>query len=136
MVATAAAITSIASVGTTAYQLKEAHDTSKEAEKLAKEEERKKQEAYEAEKTNLLESKLASTKAALGARGVSATTGSASALLSNIEREAEEDIKQNKEFSDLNLENIENSYSSSQSKNLLSSSNSLLNKGSSLINSW
>lgn len=75
--------------------------TIKEAEIRAKEE------IFEAEKQNLLAAKIASTRARLGAGGISGTPGSQKAYEAALAQEAAQKIKENAYFADLDLKKLE-----------------------------
>lgn len=81
---------------------------------------KKKQELFKEEKQNLLKSKVASRKAKMAANGVDFTDGSSAVLIGNMEREAENEIRNNDYFSDLGLKSNDVKYNYKKNKNLLS----------------
>ncbi len=93
-----------------------------EEHKLKEEEINTKKEVYREEKTNLLKAKIATQRAKLGANGVNATNGSSSALISNLEKSADEEIAQNDYFADLDLKNESVNYNYKKKANLLNAS--------------
>ena len=90
--------------------------------KLKEEEINAKKEAYREEKTNLLKSKIATQRAKLSASGVDATSGSSSALISNLEKSVNDEIAQNDYFADLDLEKENANYNYKKKVNLLNAS--------------
>lgn len=120
-------VAGVASVAKTVMDIKESNDAKKAATEMAKQEKaladaeiKKKQQVYEQEKTDLLKSKLATKKATMAANGLDFTDGSSAVLLGNIEKEVDEDIKNNDYFSDLDLKTNELNYNYKKNKNLLS----------------
>ena len=93
-----------------------------EEHKLKEEEINAKKEVYREEKTNLLKAKIATQRAKLSASGVNATSGSSSALISNLEKSANEEIAQNDYFSDLDLKKENANYNYKKKANLLNAS--------------
>ena len=85
--------------------------------------EAKQEEAYEAERTNLLKSKVAAKKALLASRGLDYTGGSAAAMIGNLEREASQDITNSRVMKGLDWQLGEANYNYKKNKNLLDMAN-------------
>jgi hypothetical protein len=129
MATTAAVVGSVASVASGVHSYKKAKEEKKlakqEAElakkevELQKAEIKEKQKIYEQEKKDLLKQRVASKKAKMAANGLDFTDGSSAVLLGSMEKEVDQDIRNNDFFSDLNLKSNEANYNYKKSKNLL-----------------
>lgn len=95
--------------------------------KLQEENLKAKQKFYEEEKRNLLKSKIATKKAKMAANGVDFTDGSSAVLIGSMERETDDEMKNNAYFSDLNLQANEAKYNYRKNKNLLNMRKNSLN---------
>lgn len=105
-----------------------------EEHKLKEEEINAKKEVYREEKTNLLKAKIATQRAKLSANGVNATNGSSSALISNLEKNVNEEIAQNDYFADLDLQKENADYNYKKKANLLNASKTLYDSAFSVAN--
>lgn len=143
MATTAAVVGTVASVasGVNSYKhakeekklaKQEAELAKKEAE-LQKAEIKEKQKIYEQEKKDLLKQRVASQKAKMASNGLDFTDGSSSVLLGSMEREVDQDIKNNEFFADLNLQSNEANYNYRKNKNLLKQKEASWNKTNSLL---
>lgn len=94
-----------------------------------------KKQQYQEEKINLLNAKIASQRAKLGANGVDATSGSSAALISNLEKNTNEEIAKNDYFSDLDLQKENSNYDYKSKVNLLNKSKTSYNLLSNTIKS-
>ncbi|MBD5405975.1 hypothetical protein HDR59_05515 [bacterium] len=94
-----------------------------------------KKQQYKEEKINLLNAKVASQRAKLGANGVDATSGSSAALISNLEKDTNEEIARNDYFSELDLNQENANYDYKSKVNLLNKSKTNYNLFSNTVKS-
>lgn len=68
----------------------------------------------------------AKARAAFGARGVSSGSGSANALVDGIAARTEQDIAENRQLSDLGIENLRANQAASEKASLLQTQNNIM----------
>lgn len=135
-----AVVGGVASVVGSTISYKQAKKSAKQEANIAKQNQereeleiKEKQKLYEQEKKNLLKEKIAAKKAKMAANGLDFTDGSSAVLLGSMEREVDEDIKNNAYFADLDLKANSDNYNYKKSKNLLKQKSNDLNMVNSLL---
>ncbi len=127
---TAAIVSGVVSATKNIMDINDAKKSQKLAEQEAeiqKETLNKKKELYNQEKHDLLKSKVASQKAKMAANGIDFTDGSSAVLIGSMERQTDDEIKNNDYFSDLALKENDLKYNYKKNKNLLKMRKSGLN---------
>ena len=127
---TAAIVSGVVSATKNIMDINDAKKSQKLAEQEAeiqKETLNKKKELYNQEKHDLLKTKVASQKAKMAANGIDFTDGSSAVLIGSMERQTDDEIKNNDYFSDLALKENDLKYNYKKNKNLLKMRKSGLN---------